>query len=779
MKHFTLLMNSIANCPCFFKKIVGKKVALLLFTMLVPGALLVAQNVVITGIVKNTANESIPGASIVEQGTTNGTITDLEGKFRLELKTSAPVIDVSYVGYLNEIIDVAGRTEIEIVLIDDIMMLSEFVVIGYGTARKSDLTGAVSSIKATELEKQPLTQIGQALQGRTPGVLVTSASGAPGASSRIRIRGMNSLYGDNNPLYIVDGIAMSPDGINVNDIESIEVLKDASSTAIYGNRGSNGVVLITTKRGKEGKTLFNFDYTHGFDQIPESRIFPTLNAVEYMKLTNELVLADTYTDEQIAQAELSGESTNWQDEILRMGSTQNYQLSVSGGNDKTTFYVAGSYVDQQGIIMNTDSRRYSLRSNIESKINDKITFLTTNNIGYRHVHNSGAANIHEALVWSPSLSVRDSLGEFNYSDPIGHKDGRNPVASLTDQDSNQETLFINSKAEMSFEILPGLSFRPVVGLDYANNQNKYFNGKGLTGSTGQAGISNGSNLTIQNSNILSYIQSFNNVHDINVALVNEWIVNRNFGYGVSESDIPNNYFGYYNLGTGSVQNLPWSNFSANQLLSFLGRANYTYNNKYMLTASLRTDASSKFKGDNKWGYFPSAALAWKASEEGFIKDLDVFDLLKFRVSYGVTGSQAISPYQTQSIMGSNPRNFGYPYASTTLYRGYGLGGNPNPALRWETTETQNAGLDMSFFRGRLNMSVDVFNKNTTDMLYPKLIPVYQGGGTIMTNIGTNNNKGVEFLIEGRDIIDTGDFRWSTSINGSFIETQITALPIQS
>ena len=775
MKHFINLILTYTIVKRFLKRKLAIYFNLFLLVLILPGAVLFAQNTTITGVVNGSTNESIPGATIIEQGTSNGTITGIDGSFRLQLTTTNPKIEVSFVGYNKEIIDVTGKTEITVTLTEEMLMINEMVVIGYGSVKKSDLTGSVSSVKASELEKQPITEMSQALQGRTPGVMVTTASGAPGAGTKIRIRGMNSIYGDNNPLYIVDGIAMNPDGINVNDIESIEVLKDASSTAIYGNRGSNGVILITTKRGKAGKTKFDFDYTYGFDQIPASRKIPTLNAVEYMNLTNTLVKKGTFSDEEIANAELTGESTDWQDEILQMGSTQNYQLAVSGGNERSNFYVAGSYISQEGIIMNTGSEKFSLRTNLETKINDKVTFVINNNIGNKKVHNSGAANIQEALVWSPSLSVRDSLGNFNYSDPIGHKEGRNPVASLTDQNGTWEGLYINTKAELNIEILPGLSFRPVVGLDYINSTNKYFNGKGLTGSNGEAGISNNSNVTIQNSNILSYIKTINNVHDINIALVNEWIVNRSFGFGVSEKDIPNDYFEYYNLGTGSVQNLPGSNYTASQMLSFLGRANYTYAGKYMLTASLRSDASSKFKGNNKWGYFPSAAVAWKASEEQFIKDLGVFYLLKFRLSYGVTGSQAIAPYQTQSMMGSDPRNFGYPYATTTLYRGYGLGSMPNEALRWETTETQNAGVDISFFNGKLNVNIDVFNKNTTDMLYPKLIPVYQGGGTIMTNVGTNNNKGVEFNIDAQEVVRIGDFRWSSSFNASFIETKITDL----
>ncbi len=738
------------------------------------GSLLFAQTPTISGTVTATNNEPLIGATIAEQGTNNGTATDVNGAFKLKLTTANPKLSVSSVGYKSRVVEVNKQSVLNVSLEEDIQALDDVVVVGYGSVKKKDLTGAVSSVKAEDFEKQPVTQISQALQGRATGVMVSTTSGAPGADAKIRIRGLNSLFGNNNPLYIVDGIATDPASLNTNDIASFEVLKDASSTAIYGNRGANGVILITTKKGQKGKTIVDFSANIGYDIIPDSRLMPTLNSVDYMNLTNEIVKKDTYSAEEIAAFEASGKSTNWQKELYGMGSTQNYQLAVSGGNDNAKYYLGGGYIDQKGIVMNTGYQQYSLRANIDAKLSEKVNLSFNNNISYKDVHNGAPANLQEALVWSPNLPVKDSLGVFTPQDPIGHKEGRNPIASITDQNSNWETLYIHSNAELTFFILPGLTFRPVVGLEHVSFQNKYFNGKGMTGSLGEAGISNNANTTFQNSNILTYNKTFNEVHNLTATAVNEWIVNKKFDYGISESAIPNDYFGYYNLGTGGVQNLPSSSFSKSQLLSFLGRVNYSYADKYLITASYRADASSKFSGNNKWGYFPSAALSWKASEEDFVKNLNVFSSLKFRLSYGKTGSQGIEPYQTQSIMGSDPKVFGYPYASTTLNRGYGLGSIANADLKWESTSTLNAGVDMGFFDGRLGLNFDIFQKNTTDMLYPKSIPAFQGGGTIMTNVGDNRNSGIEFNI---DVVPVSlkDFKWTSSFNGSFIKSEITLL----
>ena len=761
-------------CQNHYHHYLMKKLSLMFLLLFISGKLLFAQTSSISGTVVSTKNEPLIGATVVVQGTTNGTITNLDGTFKMNIPAKTTKLVISSIGFKTKVIDVAGQSVFNITMEEDIQSLEGVVVVGYGSVKKSDITGSVSSVKAESFSKQPVTQISQALQGRASGVMVQTTSGAPGADAKIRIRGLNSLFGNNNPLYIVDGMATDPAGLNTNDIASFEVLKDASATAIYGNRGANGVILITTKKGKAGKALVEASTTYGFDLIPEKRLLPTLNAVDYMNLTNEIVKPGSYSPEEVAAFEASGKSTNWQKVLYGTGATQNYQLAVSGGNENARYYLGGGYITQDGIAMNTNYKQYSLRSNIDAKLGKKISLTFNNNISNKDVHNGAPANLQEALAWSPTLPVKDSIGNYTPQDIIGHKEGRNPIASINDQDDNWATFYIHSNLEMNFEILPGLNFKPLVGFEQTKFESKYFHGKGYTGALGEAGISNSSSTSFQNSNVLTYNKTFNDKHNLSVTAVNEWIVNKSFDYGMSESGIPNNYFGYYKMGTGAVQNLPYSGYGKSQLLSFLGRVNYSYASKYLLTASYRADASSKFRGDNKWGFFPSAALSWKASEEDFIKNLGIFHNLKLRLSYGVTGSQAINSYQTQSIMGSDPTQFGYPYASSILNRGYGLGSIANANLRWETTSTINAGIDFGFFEGRLNLNVDVFQKNTTDMLYPKSIPEFQGGGTIMTNVGDNRNSGIEANIDAV-IVKVKDFTWTTSLNGSFIKSKITAL----
>lgn len=762
--------KSIYERTCLWRKQLFIKLFLAISVLLCTSGIY-AQEVIVKGVVTGAKdNVTMPGVNVSVKGTTTGTITDIDGNYSIKASANN-VLVFSFIGYSTQEVKVAGQTEINILLNENLIDIDEVVVIGYGTAKKSDFTGSLSNIKADDFKNEPITKLSQALQGRASGVMVSSTSGAPGAAAKIRIRGLNSIFGNNEPLYIVDGMAANANSFNVNDIESIEVLKDASATAIYGNRGANGVILISTRKGKKGKTSVDLDYTIGFDQLPLSRLIPTLSAYDYMNVTNAIV-SKSYTDEEIEEVLLNGPNTNWQDEIFRSGFTHNYQLSISGGSEKTMYYISGNYIDQTGIVMNTGNKQYSLRTNIETALTKNIKFLLNNNVSYKDVHNGAPADIQEAIVWSPNLPVKDSTGQYTPIDFVGHQHGRNPVASLDAQNSNWGTVFVNTKAEMKWEILPGLTFNPIVGLDYSNFTNKWFTGSGRTGSLPNSGLGNSSSRTIQNSNILNYNTTFGD-HALTATLVHEWISYRSYGYGFSEEAIPNDYFGFYKFGTGAVQSRPYSHYTESNLLSYLGRLNYNYQKKYYLTASLRADASSKFRDENKWGYFPSAALSWIASNEQFIKDLNLFDLLKVRLSYGEVGSQAISPYQTMSVMGSGA-NYAYPYATPDINFGFGLAGYPNKGLKWETTSTLNFGVDMSLLDSRLNVTADIFNKNTTDMLYPKAIPGYQGGGTIMTNVGTMNNKGFELTLGGYPV-STKDFKWNSQLNLSYIKNTVSSL----
>jgi TonB-dependent starch-binding outer membrane protein SusC len=762
----------------------------MLIIWIIAGQNLYAQNtgepVTVSGqVISSFERYPIPGANVYEkENPSRGTVTDVNGRFTLTLQSSDAILVVSYLGFITEEIRVGNQRDFAINLSEDIMRLEEFVVVGYGTMRKSDLTGSVTSISAAEIDRQPITQLHQVLQGRAPGVMVSANSGGPGSQAKIRIRGLNSIFGNNEPLYIVDGMTADPNGINMNDVESFEVLKDASATAIYGNRGANGVVLITTKKGSEGKPVVEFEYSHGLDQIPNSRFMPVLTGSEYMEVYNASILPGYFSEDSINSIRNSGDGTNWQKEMFRNGIFRDHQLSVRGGTDKANYFISGNLLQHQGVVVNTDFTRYAFRANVGASLSDKIKLGINSNLGRRENHNNLDGGFHHAITWSPHLSVFQEDGNYTLRDDIGHPHGRNPVGSVMGRSGNNDYTFINTSADLKWEILPGLTFNPIVGLDFTYNNNKYFSNPDVNGTRGSspeyssAGIFYGQNVIIQNSNILNYTKTFNSVHTINITGVNEWISHTNFNFGNSEDNIPDmERFGYYNLGLGDPET--WRISSGHRkttMVSFLGRANYAYGEKYMLTASIRADGSSKFQGDNKWGYFPSAAFAWRMSEEDFMKDLDVFSQLKWRVSYGRVGSQAISPYQTLSVLGSAAGSswwhdgFGYPYDGNQLYRGYGLSGYPNPSLRWESTDQINAGVDIGVFQGRLSLSLDYYNKKTSDMLYPRAIPAYKGGGSIMQNVGSIGNRGFEFLIDATPL--AGEFQWNVLLNGSFMENEV-------
>lgn len=727
----------------------------------------------------------IPGANVYEKGNpSRGTVTNASGRFELTMTSANPVLVISYLGFITEEITVGDQRELNILLTENIMRLDEFVVVGYGSMRKSDLTGSVTSISASEIDKQPITQLHQVLQGRAPGVMVSANSGGPGAQAKIRIRGLNSVFGSNEPLYIVDGMTANPNSINMNDVESFEILKDASATAIYGNRGANGVVLITTKRGTEGRPVVEFEYSHGIDQVPDSRLIPVLTGSQYMEVYNATMRPDYFSQDSIDIIRNSGDGTNWQRELFRNGFFRDHQLSVRGGTSMANYFISGNVLMHEGVVQNTDFTRYAFRANVGATLTDRITLGINSTLSRRENHNNLGGGFHQVITWSPHLPVYQADGNYTRRDDIGHPHGRNPIGSVTGRMNNNDYTFINTNADLKIDILPGLTFNPIFGLDFSYNNNKYFENPDVTGTRGSvvelsdAGIFYGQNVIIQNSNILNYTRTFNSRHTINLTGVNEWLSNTNFNYGASERNIPDTeYFGYYNLGLGDPNTRQInSGHNRTTMVSFLGRANYSFDDKYLITGSLRADGSSKFQGNNKWGYFPSAAFAWRMSEEGFMQNIDAISQLKWRVSYGKVGSQAIRPYQTLAILGSTSSpawaggSFNYPYDGGTLYRGYGLDGYDNPGLRWETTEQVNLGVDVGFFRGRLSVSLDYFDKKTRDMLYPQAIPNYKGGGSIMRNIGSVGNSGFEFMVNTTPA--TGQFTWNVLMNGSFMKNEV-------
>ncbi|MGN6601722.1 MAG: SusC/RagA family TonB-linked outer membrane protein [Ginsengibacter sp.] len=734
-----------------------------------------SQSKVITVIGKVVDNKGqvLPGVSILINGTNSGTTTDANGKYKISAPANAQ-LDFSFTGFSSQSVHVNGQQEINVSLKPDLLgqELNQVVVVGYGTQKKKDLTGSLASVSADDYKDQPVVSVASALQGHASGVNVSTASGAPGGAVKIRIRGANSINSSNEPLYVVDGVALGSTGlhdIDVNDIASMQILKDASATAIYGSRGANGVVLITTKSGHSGKTSVDYNAFVSINQLPKK--YDLLDAVGYAKLVNHIDGANTYSNPD----SLAGKGTDWQDMLYRNGITQNHQLSVSGGNEKTKIYISGNYVDQTGIIVNTSEKKYALRSNISTSIGNKIKVGL--NISGTHIqsHNNGDLGgignpVIATLVWPPTAPV--------YSDPATGKYNRSVTAPIyfnpymmameRDNDGFSNSALINGSVK--YDITNWLSLNVNMGVDALLYRSAYLNNAWINPTTQSSGQNSSVSSTLQNSNILTFHKTFNGVHHVTATAIYEQTSSKYNGFGANGSGLSSTEYGYYNLGLNSAQGIS-SDYSNWGLESYVGRVSYDYKGKYLLTATYRADGSSKFQNSkNKWGYFPSAAVGWRLSEEPFIKDLNVFSNLKLRGSYGVTGNQGISPYSTLGLLASQQ----YSYGTETLYQGYTLGNPPNPNLKWESTYQADFGIDAGILDGKLNFIFDYYNKNTKDLLLQKTIPDYNGGGAQWSNLGEVNNKGFEFSIDASPI-STNQFSWNTSLNFSSYHNKVVSL----
>lgn len=728
-----------------------------------------AQSSRVTGRVTDPNNQGLPGVNVQVSGTTVGTSTDAAGNFALNAAGTASLV-FSNIGYAGQTVPINGRSSINVQLVEDQKTLNEVVVVGYGTQRKTDVTGALTAISTKEFAQQPVTRVDQVLQGRAAGVQVTQTNGAPGGDARIRIRGANSVLGNNDPLYVVDGyVGANFNFVNPSDIETIQVLKDAASTSIYGSRGANGVVIITTKRGARGLKV---NYEGQFSTSEVIKRYDVLPAGEFAEIVNARATATgsglPFTADQIAQYKQNG-GTDWQSLVFRQGSGQQHQITVSGGSEKTTFLISGNYVNQTGIVNNSGFKRYILRSNINTQINDKLS-LRLNLWGTQSKnHNTidGGA-IVQALAWAPTTPAYGADGQPTFTDPIGSV-YRNPLDYLYDQsvDANQSSINVNGGLNYKLPI-KGLTLDLQYALNYINAQNLNFTGKRLSNNVPTAGRYSAELLTLQNTNNLSYDLKIGD-HSINAVAVLETqqYTNQNFTANASGLRFPQ--LGYDNIGGNTAASVA-SGYQKWTLFSLLGRVNYGYKDKYLVTAAVRRDGSSKFGPANKYSVFPSVALGWRLSEEEFIKKLGVFSNLKLRGSWGMTGSQAAPVYSTLSAYSTTQVAFNNSAATAGVI----LGNPGNPDLKWETTKQVDAGLEMEFFNGRLRFEADYFQKNTSDLLLNVAIPSYAGGGTQARNVGEVENKGVEFTIGGTPI-DRAGFRWETNLNFSTLQNKVLSL----
>ncbi len=748
----------------------------------------------VSGRVTDENGEAVAGANISVQGTTSGTITDADGRFRLTVPNNAKTLLISFIGYLSQEVIIGNQSVINVVLKADIQTLSEIVVVGYGQQRKSDITGAISSVKGAELVQLPMQRVDQALQGRAAGVLVLNTAGAPGAATTIRVRGMNSINGGNNALIVVDGLqGANLNALNPNDIESIEVLKDASATAIYGSRGANGVILITTKSGKKGKPTIDYSYSYGSQTIRHK--LELMSAADYAITRNANratqnasgVPVPIFSDERIAELKRTG-GTDWQDVIYRTAPISNHQLTVGGGTDNMKYMISGGYLDQQGILINSAYKRFSLRANVSADINKVVSF-GLNWSGSKEAGNSppyggGTAlsflgqAVNIAPRWDPTTPPYDAEGNYNrHPAGYGAYDTWNPLAAAKEPDIKNNTIRNNINTFLEFKIIEGLKLKITGGATIGNENNKsYFNsktweGKPIGGKVGYATVDDALTTFYQNSNILTYDKNIGSSHHITLMAVAEQQYSKSESSGLVASKFTVDQTGVNDLGGAEQINSKYSSVNERVMNSYLGRLNYAFADKYLVTLSYRADGSSVFGANNKWGFFPSGSLAWKMTDETFIKDLNIFSELKLRGSWGVIGNQAISTYQTIPSMSSGSN---YPYnGNSNTDLGFTIANPPNPNLKWESTTQKNIGLDASVFKGRLNGTIDLYMKTTKNLLLKRTLPGYSGFSSIMDNVGSVQNKGLELSITGDPLV--GIIRWNTGFNISWNRNEVLDL----
>ena len=746
-----------------------------------------AQEAQVSGTVYDETGTPLPGATVLLKGTTTGVTSDLDGKYTIAVP-SGGILVFSFIGYTPIEKEVGNQTQLDINLLPDLADLEEVVVVGYGTAKKSQLTGAISSVGSKEIQELPITDARQALQGRAAGVDVTQPGSKPGAAPQVRIRGRRSFNASNEPLYVVDGIPIvgGLNDINPQDITSMEVLKDASATAIYGSRGSNGVVLVTTKRGTKGKTTVSFDGYYGINKsLGRIDVFNGPEFAEYKResrRTSGEYPAGPATPEadealfepvELESLEL-GRSTDYPSALTQNGSIQSYQVGVSGGSDKTTFFVSTNYFKDEGVIINQDYTRYTFRANIDHSINDKIKFGTSTLVSYSERNGENFNPMGGALAENPLGKPFDEEGNLIF---LPTSDGlrTNPFAEIVPgaQEDLTKNYRIFNSIFASWEISKGLTYRVVFGPDFTISRNGRFTGSQTNARRGGDATGNifeefQFNYTLEN--ILTYNKTFNEKHNLNITALQSIQEDNLEQTSINVLGIPAESQLFHRLGdasqiTGANTNLvQWS------LMSFMGRLNYDFDGKYLFTATLRADGSSRFGENNRFAYFPSVALGWNIAKEDFLANSNSIDQLKLRVSYGSIGNQAIDPYQTQALLGRT--SYAYDNSPAFGYRPSTIG---NPDLRWETSTSFNLGLDFAIWKSRVFGSLEYYITNTNDLLAPQPLPNSIGFGGYTTNIGETQNRGVELTLSTLNI-EKGDFVWSTDFVFTKNTEEIIDLP---
>ncbi len=747
---------------------------------------------VVSGTVMGDDKEPLVGANVVLEGTTKGVVTDENGVFRLELEDSEQngVLIFSYVGFEKLTQPIERRTIINVVL-KETNALNEVVVIGYGTSRKRDLTGAVASIPMADLEKMPVTSADQMIQGRISGVHVYQTNAEPGGNVSIRIRGTNSINSGNEPLFVVDGFPGAGDlnSINPSDIASIEILKDASATAIYGSRGANGVVLITTKKGTEGQHKVSFETFVGVQQI--AKPYELMNAKEFAAYLNDVQnLANKeapsatrplpYTQSQI---DSMGAGTDWQAALFQTAPTANYQLGFNGGNKDTRYNLSFNYFNQEGIVINSGLQRASVRFNFDRNLSDRLKLGFTSQFARTFedralVNTNGGTTggvILDALRMSPIVPLTNSDGSYTYvNSPLPYVEQvGNPIAYAKEAKDQRGVLRGLANVFLEYELLKGLKLKVSGGADLTYSNRQFFRPSTLfLGSltNGNALRLAGSRTSWVNENTLSYDKNFNPKNALNVVVGFSAQAFQGEDFTAASSNFFTNALGSDNLAFGGNVLTPTSNADKNTLASYFTRLNYRLNEKYLATFTVRADGSSRFGAGNKWGYFPSGALAWRISEEPFIKNIKAISEFKLRLSFGITGNQEIGSYSSIARYVENA----YTLGGATRVVGVGINNVANPNLTWESTRSFDAGFDFAVFDGKIGLTVDYYDKKTNDLLLQVSIPRATGFQSVLLNAGSVSNKGLEIGLNTVNV-DKGKLRWTSNFNISFNRNKVLDL----
>lgn len=766
------------------RKIMAVATAMLLFTVQ-----LLAQTRTISGKVTDDKGNPVVNASVIIKGASRGTTTQADGTFKLSIPPNARIIQISSMGYDRRDVAIGTADDLGAIGLKDKQNdLEEVVVVGFERKKRREVAGPVSSVKAKDIEQLPVQSFDRAIQGKMAGVQVTASSGIPGGAIQVRIRGIGSINAGTAPLYIIDGVQVSSgdqsrnfpssnalSSLNPDDIESIEVLKDPATAAVYGAQAANGVVIVTTKRGKAGKSKVSFNTYQGMSQVINKT--PVLTTGELVQLAYEARLnrygkadADAYVQSNFGTSKFDTlPNYNWQDLIFRKGYVQNYELGVNGGNDKTTFYLSGSYNKFKGHVVFTDFERGTMKLNLDHKLSEKVSFSTSINLSsYKQNGVSGGGAfvnpMRSGILMWPSNNPYNADGTYNTN--FFGTYFINPLQTGDFNNFNARTIKALGNAALTYKILPSLTFRSSFNMEFTDIKENQFQDPRTPDAAAVGGIVTKFSTELvdwQTDQTLSFNKTLGGLHNISALAGIQYRSNVSNGFNAQGSGVPTYQFG--TLSAAAIPVTVGAGFTNWKLFGVFGKASYTFKEKYIVTGTIRRDGSSRFGANNRYGWFPGAAVAWRINKENFMKGAGAVDELKLRFSYGVTGNSALSNYGNRGLLGLSGEYVGLPGAAPSQLA--------SPDLSWEENVSANIGLDYSFFNSRVSGAIEVFQNDRKRLLLNKPLPVTSGFNSINENVGTLRNRGIEFELSTRNLM--GAFTWSTNFNISFIKNKVISL----